>query len=200
MVDLRVIELDMVGVVVLFRERERERSVDHRRIGVEHAVAVEDQLAFAQLRRLVHPRMIDGRIEILEKLTMDFVEHKRRERKGVSLEDLHDAATHRICLVLGIVVGAGCGGRRGYRLLTVVDLDQLAHFGSGLLALDIVACQRFRIGREGKPVDSLQSGGCAPILRARFWAGWLAQRFIGEVSGVFCGHRISNDAVNADVA
>ena len=136
MVDLRVIELDMVGVVVLFRERERERSVDHRRIGVEYAVAVEDQLAFAQLRRLVHPRMIDGRIEILEKLTMDFVEHKRRERKGVSLEDLHDSATHRICLVLGIVVVAGCGGRGGYRLLTVVDLDQLAHFGSGLLALD----------------------------------------------------------------
>ena len=148
----------------------------------------------------MRPRMIDGRIEILEKLTMDFVEHKRREHEGVSLEDLDDAATYRICFVLGVFVGAGCVGSRRCRLLAVVDLDQLAHLGYGPLALDVVACQRFRIGRGGKPVDSLQSGGCAPILRARFWTGWLAQRLIGEISGVFCGHRISNDAVNADVA
>ncbi len=156
-----------VGLRLLRREDALERHLVGQRIGVEHAVAVEDVLLLDHALGLELAGVVHRRIEVLEQVAVNLRKHLGREAEGSRRQQLGDALADQVGFKRRLVMARGMMrphqlARLGQRALTGdVGVGRLAHVGGNLQAVHrlqpdghgpVVAPRRLRLVRTSRLV------------------------------------------------
>lgn len=130
-----------------------------QRVGVQHAVTVEDLLLLDRALAFELAGVVYRGVEVLEQVCVDGGEHVGRKEERAACEQLGDALAYQV----GFLVFPACAGAG------VSAANELANFVEPLFAADVGMSLVAQVVGHLQAIDVLQADGDGPTVSAAFF-------------------------------
>ena len=170
--------VNVVYAGCLVRECAAKGHLVGQRVGVQHAVAVEDLLLLDQALAFELAGVVYRGVEVLEQVCVDGGEHVGRKEERAAREQLGDSLAYQVgFLAFAVCVGAG-----------VSFANEFANFIEPLFAADVGMSLVAQVVGHLQAVDVLQTDGDGPTVPASLFRSVFGSRPIFEIIVAVCGH------------
>ena len=149
-----------------------------QRVGVQHAVTVEDLLLLDRALAFELAGVVYRGVEVLEQVCVDGGEHVGRKEERAAREQLGDSLAYQVgFLAFAVCVGAG-----------VSFANKFTNFVEPFFTADVGISLVAQVVGYLQAVAVLQADGDGPVVPATLFRSVFGSRSIFEIVVVVCGH------------